>query len=69
MRYRVWFNFCNLGNDSDFAWHRDFLDNNGKGFMAEEARNVAKDLQVSRVAKVKNVMFEEMGTEIFKSEV
>ena len=69
MRYRVWFNFCNLGNDSDFAWHRDFLDNNGKGFTAEEARNVAKYLQVSRVAKVKNVMFEEMGTEIFKSEV
>ena len=69
MKYRVWFNFCNLGNDSDFAWHRDFLDNNGKGFTAEEARNVAKDLQESRVAKVKNVMFEEMGTEIFKSEV
>lgn len=69
MKYRVWFNFCNLGDDSDFAWHRDFLDNNGNGFTAEEARNVAKDLQESRVAKIKNVMFEEMGTEIFKSEV
>lgn len=69
MKYRVWFSFCNLGFNTDFRWHRDFLDNNGKGFTAEEARNIVKDLKESRIAKIKDIMFEEIGAEIFISEV
>lgn len=68
-KYRVWLTFLNFGNDTDYKWHRDFLDNNGKGFSAEEARDTAYNLKRMESIQVKDLVFEEMGSELFYKEV
>ena len=68
-RYRVWFTSYRLVGEKDYMWHSDYLDNNGAGFTADEARRRAEELKASELTRVRSIRFEEMGTENFVSEV
>lgn len=67
-RYRVWFTFLKNGQDSDSKWHRDFLDNDGKGFSAVRVKDYAEYLKEVENITVKDIVFEEMGSELFYKE-
>lgn len=68
-KFRIWLTFCNMGRDSDFQWHTDFLDNDGKGFTAEQARSYAEDLKRMDSIMIKNLVFEDLTSELFFKEV
>lgn len=55
--YKVNFEFMHEGRDTDFKYHKDFLNNNGAGFTYEEASQLAGELK-SR-DNVKNVYIDE----------
>lgn len=67
--YKIWFTFLNTGRDTDAVWHRDFLDNNGKGFTAEQAKWFADDLKRMDSIIVKDIVFEDLSSELFYKEV
>ena len=64
MRYAVIFEFTILDPEiSDGKWHKDYLNNDEKGFTFEEAESVAGDLRISSVSYNRNVEVVELGKE------
>lgn len=55
-KYRVEFEFKVVDYEvSDGKWHKDFLDNNGKGFTFEDAEKLAGDLRYNEFVHHRNV--------------
>ncbi len=53
--YRVDFEFMITDpEETDGKWHKDFVDNNGKGFNYGEALHVAYELMQSSIARVRS---------------
>ena len=60
-KYRVVFEFMLDDIEiSDEAYHKDFLDNNGKGFDFSEAESIACDLRMNEFCDIRNVDIEIM---------
>lgn len=54
-RYRIEFESMWRGSDSDGKYHRDFIDDNGKGFKYEDAKRLAIELQLSECTYNRNI--------------
>lgn len=53
--YKVEFESMWRGTDSDGKYHKDFLDNNGKGFKYDDAKMLARELKLSDCAYNRNI--------------